>query len=206
MNRREKPKQAVFLLIGELISSERLPPVTLALIVINTLIYLELFHFKLPNLTKVCISANSIIKDHEWLKLILSPFFHADDWHLYYNMISFSIKGRTLEKKYGSKYFLILLAVFTIMNSFLYVGIEILAYHLFNDFSYLKNCAVGFSGVIFALKVLTTYHLPNGTVYLLDVIPLPSKYAFWVELIAISLVTPNASFAGINILRTAFLY
>jgi rhomboid domain-containing protein 1 len=197
MNSRVKPKQAIFLLIGELLRSERLPPVTLSVIALNILVYLELFHFRLPSLASICISANSIIKNRQWLKLILSSIFHVDDWHLYYNMISFSFKGRTLEKRYGSRYFLIILGLFTIMTSLFYVGIELVAYNLFNDYNYLNNCAVGFSGVIFALKVLTTYYLPGGTVYLLEVFPLPSKYAYWCELIAISLVTQNASFAGL---------
>jgi len=53
-----------------------------------------------------------------------------------------------------------------------------------------------FIGVLFALKVLTTHHLPSGTVYLFNTIPVPSKYAYWVELVSISLMTPNVSFAG----------
>ena len=38
--------------------------------------------------------------------------------------------------------------------------------------------------------------MPSGTIYEFGAIPVPSKYAYWAELIAISLVTPNASFAG----------
>ena len=51
--------------------------------------------------------------------------------------------------------------------------------------------------MIFALKVLTTHNLPNGTIYMLNIIPVPSKYAYWAELVIISLLSPNVSFAGI---------
>lgn len=195
--RREKPKQAVYLLIGELLRSDRLPPVTLAVIALNVIVYLELFELDFPSLGNVCLSANQILEYKDWKRLILSPFFHGDDWHLYYNMISFSIKGRSLERRYGSFYFFVLLAIFTVSCSLTYVGLEFLGFKLFDKYAHLDSCAVGFSGVIFALKVLTTHHLPSGTVYLGETIPIPSKYAYWGELVLISMLTPNASFAGI---------
>lgn len=145
--RREKPKQAVYLLIAELLRSDRLPPVTLAVIGLNVAIYLELFEIDFPLLGNVCLSAYQILKQKEWLRLLLSPVFHGDDWHLYYNMISFSIKGRSLEKRYGSVYFLALLAVFSISCSIMYVGIEYAAFIIFNSRSHLDSCAVGFSGI-----------------------------------------------------------
>ena len=143
--RREKPKSAVFLLLGELVASDRLPPVTLAVIALNAVVYLELLDFDYPSLFSVCLSAHEVINNKQWIRLVLSPFFHGDDWHLYYNMISLSLKGRSLEKKYGSKYFLVLLIVFTLMDSIVYVGIQYGLY-MFYDRHSLNSCAVGFSG------------------------------------------------------------
>jgi len=66
------------------------------------------------------------------------------------------------------------------------------------DRHYLKSCAVGFSGVIFALKVLQTHYADQGghQSFMGIPIPVPSKYAFWVELIIIHFVSRNASFVG----------
>ena len=144
--RREKPKQAVFLLLAELLRSDRLPPVTLAFIGLNAVIYLELFDFDYPSLFSICLSANEIIYRREWFRLVLAPFFHGDDWHLYYNMISLSIKGRSLEKKYGSKYFFVLLVVFTLMFSVVYVLLQYILSITYDRHS-LTSCAVGFSGI-----------------------------------------------------------
>ena len=155
--RREKPKQAVFLLIGELLRSDRLPPITLAVIALNTVIYLELFEFDYPSLFSVCISANEIVHGRKWLRLVLSPFFHGDDWHLYYNMVSFSIKGRSLEKRYGSAYFLVMLATFTLLCSLTYVGLGFAAFQLLHKQSYLDSCAVGFSGIALIIHFLSLY-------------------------------------------------
>ena len=163
---------------------------------LNVAIYLELFNIDYPSLHSVCLSANYIIANKEWLRLLLSQIFHADDFHLYYNMVSFSIKGRTLERRFGPVYFLCLLFIFTISCSLTLVGLETIAANFLGNSLLLDRCAVGFSGVIFALKVLTTHYLPSGTNYLFGTIPITSKYIYWVELIIISLVTPNASFAG----------
>jgi rhomboid domain-containing protein 1 len=198
MRRNEKPKQAVFLLLSELLRSERLPPITLLFIGLNVTFYLELLEDLAFSLNTVCLSVSSILEDKQWLRIIFSPFFHVDDWHLYYNMVSFCIKGRSLEKRYGSYYFSVLLLVFSISCSLAYILIEyVAAYFIFKNYSLLNSCAVGFSGVIFALKVLTTHHLQSGTIYTLKgSLSVPSKYAYWFELIAISILTPNASFAG----------
>ena len=58
----------------------------------------------------------------------------------------------------------------------------------------MRSCAVGFSAVIFALKVLCT-HDTHGVNSFLG-LPVPSKYIFWFELVYISLISPNASFVG----------
>jgi len=67
---------------------------------------------------------------------------------------------------------------------------------LTGDRSHLKSCAVGFSGVIFALKVLTTHYNTGQSRQSMFGIPLPGKYAYWAELVIIQLVSPNASFVG----------
>lgn len=151
MNRDRKPKQAVFLLLGELLRSDRLPPVTLCVIVLNSIIYLELFDINFPSIDSVCLSAAHIIYNKQWLRLIFSPFFHLDDWHLYYNMISFSIKGRSLEKRYGSAYFLFIIVAFSLGCGVMLVGVEYLAFILFQKEQFLYNCGAGFSGNFFSM-------------------------------------------------------
>jgi rhomboid domain-containing protein 1 len=160
-NNQQKSKTAVLLLINYLLTNKKVPPVTLAVIALNVIIYLELFdeYFNFPSLSNVCLSVSGILYSRQWIRLVLSALFHGDDWHLYYNMISFSIKGRSLEKRYGSAYFLILLATFTILCSLTYVGLEFLAFYFLERDEYLYSCAVGFSGSSFfsiKIKILLT--------------------------------------------------
>ena len=144
----------------------------------------------------VCLSAQAILKWKEYERLVLSAFEHGDDIHLYYNMLSFLSKGRSLEQHFGSPYFAYLLAVFTVLTSGAYVGLEVLATELTGDRQHYKTCAIGFSGVIFALKVLTTHYWETGQYRRYFGIRVSGKYAVWLELVAIQLMVPNASFVG----------
>ena len=53
-----------------------------------------------------------------------------------------------------------------------------------------------FSGVLFALKVVTTHMLPPGITYVMGCLPVHSRIACWVELVVIQILVPNASFIG----------
>lgn len=94
----------------------------------------------------MCISVDSIVNRKKYLRLILSQIEHADDWHLYYNMISFAWKGRTLEQRMGSFKYFISLILFTLSTAITYVVLNMLLAQATNDSSYMRHCAVGFSG------------------------------------------------------------
>ncbi|XP_022329667.2 rhomboid-related protein 4-like [Crassostrea virginica] len=190
----------LFLLMMQVmnIGIENIPPVTLISTIVQVVIFLELGNVYrwFPSPSHVCISAFNILDRQEWKRMILGSLYHADDFHLYYNMVSFLWKGRQLERRFGSVYFGFLLVIFTVLTSIVYVAINVIMSEVFDDRSYRMQCAVGFSGVIFALKVLVTHYSPSGMQYILGAIPVPSKYIFWAELVLIQIITPNASFVG----------
>ena len=190
----------LFLLMMQVmnIGIENIPPVTLISTIVQVVIFLELGNvYKwFPSPSHVCISAFNILDRQEWKRMILGSLYHADDFHLYYNMVSFLWKGRQLERRFGSVYFGFLLVIFTVLTSIVYVAINVIMSEVFDDRSYRMQCAVGFSGVIFALKVLVTHYSPSGMQYIFGAIPVPSKYIFWAELVLIQIITPNASFVG----------
>ncbi|KAK7483198.1 hypothetical protein BaRGS_00025602 [Batillaria attramentaria] len=175
---------------------ENIPPVTLALVAGQVAIFLNLLPQYFPSAHNVCMSSYLVWHRGDWRRLLLAVFYHADDMHLYFNMASLLWKGRSLERRFGSPYFFWLVSVFTALTSMGYVAINLLLEEKLHDHSYATQCAVGFSGVIFALKVVTTHYTPPGLHYALGFIPVPSRYIYWVELGLIQLVTPNASFTG----------
>lgn len=195
--RRRGPGIGLLFLISQLynIGFNRIPPVTLSFIGINIAVYLELLK-SLPPLGKACVSAHHVWFNGDWKRLVLAAFYHLDDFHLYYNMASFVWKGMSLEGRMGSSRFLYVLAVFTALTNTVLVALDIALANITEDYSYIYTCAAGFSGVIFALKVLTTYNLPSGVSMVMGMFPVPMRWACWVELIVIQLLVPRASFTG----------
>jgi len=179
--------------------------VTLASIVGQILIYFRAIpQFWSRDLAKSCLSANKILYSGDYAKLFVSQVEHANDggWHLYYNMISFLVKGKHLERTMGSAKYFIMLILFTGLTGLSYVGLNYTLSELLQDDSYMNRCAVGFSGVIFALKVLTTHDMSREENVQISAFGIPigssvnAKYSVWFELVLISLITPNASFVG----------
>ena len=170
-------------------------PVTVGVLGLNILAFLRPGS-NWPNLQEVCISVQGVWFSKEWKRVLFAPFFHANDFHLYYNMASFVWKAISLERHFGSGYFLYMIAVFSIATNLVYLGINMALAELLDKWSYVQSCAVGFSGVIFAVKVVTTHMQPGGMTLVMGLFPIPMRLACWAELILISVLFPNVSFVG----------
>ncbi|XP_068569358.1 rhomboid-related protein 4 [Cebidichthys violaceus] len=170
---------------------DNIPPVTLAVLGLNVYLYL----FPAAPLMQACVSVQQAYWLKDWRRLLLSPLHHADDWHLYFNMASFLWKGTKLEQRLGGPWFLYLLSVFSLLTGLVYLVLEALLTELTQDHSYSMACAVGFSGVLFALKVLSNHYHPGGVTYVMG-FPVSNRYVSWVELVLIHITSPGTSFVG----------
>uniref|UniRef100_UPI00398E7637 rhomboid-related protein 4 isoform X2 n=1 Tax=Pristiophorus japonicus TaxID=55135 RepID=UPI00398E7637 len=192
-SRRRGVNLGLFLLLSKLfqVGFDNIPPVTLVTMALNIVLFLS----PIKPLFDVCISVHETWNRKDWKRLFYSPFHHADDWHLYFNMVSMLYKGIRLEQRLGSRWFAYLLSVFSLMTGVVYLLLEMLLTELMSDHSYKMQCAVGFSGVLFALKVVNSYYNPGSITYLMG-IPVRNQYACWAELVVIHLVAPGTSFVG----------
>ncbi|KAI5625481.1 rhomboid-related protein 4, partial [Silurus asotus] len=170
---------------------DNIPPATLATLGLN--VYLFLFPVK--PLLQTCVSVQQAYWAADWHRLLLSPFHHVDDWHLYFNMVSFLWKGVNLERMLGTAWFAYLLSVFSLLTGLVYLLLEAVLTELMDDFSFSMQCAVGFSGVLFGLKVVNNYYNPGGSTYIMG-LPVAKRYACWVELVLIHIMNPGTSFVG----------
>ncbi|XP_032400807.1 rhomboid-related protein 4 [Xiphophorus hellerii] len=194
MNRRSRSSHLGLLMLGSQllqVGLDNIPPVTLAVLALNVYLYL----FPAAPLLRTCVSVQQAYWQGEWRRLLLSPFHHADDWHLYFNMVSLLWKGMNLERRLGTTWFIYVLSVFSVLTGAVYLLLEALLTELADDQSYSQACAVGFSGVLFALKVLNNHYHPGSVIYVMG-LPVASRYASWVELILIHLTAPGTSFVG----------
>ncbi|XP_026155041.1 rhomboid-related protein 4 isoform X2 [Mastacembelus armatus] len=194
MRNRQRSSQLGLLLLASQVFQvglDNIPPVTLAVLALNVYLYL----FPAAPLLQACVSVQQAYWYKEWHRLLLSPLHHADDFHLYFNMVSFIWKGIRLERQLGGAWFLYLLSVFSLLTGLVYLVLEAVLTELTQDMSYSMSCAVGFSGVLFALKVLSNYYHPGGVTYVMG-FPVSNRYASWVELVLIHITTPGTSFVG----------
>jgi rhomboid domain-containing protein 1 len=206
-NRRRDPYQdqqvirLVLALVHQILMMEHKPPVTLALGALNVLAYLKPKGLsdilpRIPSTRSGCLQPAKILFGGEWGRLLWSPFLHSDDLHLYYNMASFLWKGAILEPFMGSLGFAALILELLLSTGLIYVGIASVAVSQGLWFSKraFNSCAIGFSGVLFGLKVVLNAHSPGWSS--IAGFNLPTKYAAWAELVLISIITPNSSFLG----------
>ncbi|KAK1407833.1 hypothetical protein QVD17_39460 [Tagetes erecta] len=175
---------------------ERKPPVTAALLAANTLIYLrpDFLYYIIPPIDQVWFNAYLILKHKDLKRFFLSAFYHLGESHLFFNMMSLLWKGIQLENLMGSAEFASMIAVLLGLSQ----GITLLLARslVFFEYerAYYNEYAVGFSGVLFAMKVvLNSYSGPYTSFHGFMV---PTKYAAWAELILIQLLVPGVSFLG----------
>ena len=178
--------------------SDRFFPVTIGVMGLNVVAYFRPRGMRIhwPSIREACISVQGVWFQGQWKRLFTSPFVHAGDYHLYYNMASFMWKAVTLERHFGSAYFAYMVAVFSVATGLLYLALHYAMAELLDQWSAMQSCAVGFSAVIFALKVVTTHIQPAGMTLVMGFFPIPTRLACWAELVIISVLFPNVSFVG----------
>merc|ERR1719433_2397354 len=108
-----------------------------------------------------CLNPSRIIELGEYPRLVISAFLHADDWHLYYNMASLLYKGTRLERHMGTGRFLCFILIAVLGCGVIYVAIAVGMVYFLGESGTYYGCGVGFSGVLFAMKVLVQSALHN---------------------------------------------
>jgi len=200
----------VLLLLAQLYQQiDRLPikpPVTLGLILLNVVCHVQ--PSAIPPLdvpiAELCLQPASIIHHvaqpslaglgNGLTRLVGSALIHGSDHHLYYNMASFLWKGTHLEQKLGSGPFFTLLVTLLFLSHSLAVALALVLPPMPLLGSPMDMCAVGFSGVIFALKYFM--YVEEVGITSIHGILIAYRHAAWLELVLISLVNPQASFLG----------
>lgn len=200
MQRRNRDNLGVFLLIQHLIFTvglENIPPVTLGVTALQIAVFLGFLKVPWSSIHSCCISAYAIIEKREFYRIFSSVIEHSDSFHLYYNMASFVWKGIILESVMGGPFYAYLLVVFTILTGLVSISINYALALLLTNADIMFSCAVGFSGVIFALKVVVNSVYPEVHPIIAGYqMRVPGGMYVWLELVLISLMTPRASFVG----------
>jgi membrane associated rhomboid family serine protease len=176
------------------------PPVTLALM--GAMAFVHLFPRELPwhSVDAVAFMPHLILLGQTH-RLWLSTLVHVSHTHLYYNLVSFLYKGVVLEQGLGSETFALVTGLCVVSSQLTFLAVSLVCARALGMPHAEYAQTVGFSGVIFALKVLiNSSGIANqpGNAGLTQVLglDLPWDRVVWVELIAAYVFSPGSSFLG----------
>ncbi|CAO2167540.1 unnamed protein product [Urochloa humidicola] len=160
------------------------PPVTAALLAANVLLFLRpgALDGILPKTSEVAVSYQHSL-EFILSKNFLSPFYHSNELHLFGNMTSLLWMGVQLETYMGSAEFASMVAALIGLSQGITGLLSQILSLLGCDIAYYGHQTVGFSGVLFGMKVVLTAW-PNRVIWLSGTL-IPAKYAVWVELLPV---------------------
>ena len=121
---------------------------------------------------------------------------HGSDFHLYYNIMSFCWKGYYIERTVGFRRYLAMMIVFIAACGFGTVYTTYAWYLITGNQNYYSNGVIGFSSVIFALKIVLSAYDPLAEVNVGGLGRMAMNIGAWFELILMSLFNPHSSFIG----------
>lgn len=176
---------------------DRKPPLTAGLVAANSIVYLrpEFLDHIIPYIDEVWFNPHLVLKNKDLKRFLLSPFYHINESHLVYNMLSLLWKGIQLETSMGTAEFASMIAVLVPMSQGITILLSKLLLLFFDyDTPYYREYAVGFSGVLFAMKVIL--NAQSGPYTHVNGLMVPTRYAAWAELILIQMFVPGVSFLG----------
>jgi len=144
----------------------------------------------------VWISPHFVIHEKEYYRLFLGQMEHASDFHLYYNIMSFIWKGYYIERTVGFRRYAAMMIVFITCCGFGTCYINYFIYLVTGKSEYYVGGTLGFSSVIFALKIVLSAYDPLAEVNVGGLGRMAMNVGAWFELVLTSLFNPYASFFG----------
>lgn len=171
------------------------PPVTLGLMALMALLFFaphDFAAFGVPaTLEEAAFVPRLVYEYGEWHRIWTSCLVHVTSTHLMYNLGSLLLKGAALESVLGSERFVAVTAVVALTTQLIFLALS-----MFDRRAY-ETATVGFSGVLFAFKVLLSRVDEGGRglagFFRLDV---PWDQIIWIELLWSYLLTPGSSLLG----------
>jgi len=107
----------------------------------------------------ICFHTPSIFYEFDVYRIFTAAWFHSGLLHLTFNLMTFLPMGAVLERKFGSLMFAYLIFLLDISTHSLAFVIALASYYnpVMSYSSFMFECSIGFSGVIFAFIVISSH-------------------------------------------------
>lgn len=162
--------------------------VTAILVAVNIAVFC-LTYFLFPRLTyTLALVPSSVYYGHSYWQFVTYMFTHGSISHLLFNMLSLYIFGTAVERRVGSKEFLLYYMLTGTLCGFASYGV----YYLANT----NVVLMGASGAIYALLMLFSVLYPRAVIYVFGIIPVPAPVLIILYFV-IELFSGMMSFDGV---------
>jgi membrane associated rhomboid family serine protease len=157
------------------------PPTTLGVIGVCTLLYLVQIFADMPPLHSVTFSPSLVLYQGQVYRIVTSTVYHANFMHIGMNMMSTLAIGTMLEKRLGTLRLFCTILLSMAVSSVLYIAVALALDVGLERHGLMNQHSVGFSGVIFHWLVLECNlltHESNRSVF--GVVQVPAHLYPWV--------------------------
>lgn len=162
--------------------------VTAILVALNIAVFC-ITYFLFPRLTyTLALVPSSVYYGHSYWQFVTYMFTHGSISHLLFNMLSLYIFGTAVERRVGSKEFLLYYMLTGTLCGLASYGV----YYLANT----NVVLLGASGAIYALLMLFSVLYPRAVIYVFGIIPVPAPVLIILYFV-IELFSGMMSFDGV---------
>lgn len=174
------------------------PFVTSTIFIVCGTIYIICLLIGYDSFQQVCFLPAAITANYEVYRTYTSTVFHMSILHLVFNMLALAPISSGLERILGSVRYSHILIIIATCNGLLHMAIALVAAHnpIHLDTSFMKQCSIGFSGMIFAMIVMETSLSGSQSRSIFGLFNVPAKWYAWILLILFQLLMPNVSLLG----------
>lgn len=147
---------------------------------------------------QVCFLPYKITSKFQVYRIYTSSLFHVSILHLVFNMLALVPIGSGIERILGSIRYAHVLFLIATCNGVLHLLVALIAaYNPFHRYDYfIKECSIGFSGMIFAMIVMETSLSGAQNRSIFGLFNVPAKWYAWILLILFQILIPNVSLLG----------
>ncbi len=120
-----------------------------------------------PFTDALLLNVNKIMHGEVW-RLLTYAFLHDPNsiWHIVFNMLFLYWFGRSVEEHLGSREFLAFYLLSAVLGGLVFTGCQLAGWHR-------SGLALGASGAVMAVVVLSAMYNPRQTILLFFLIPIP---------------------------------
>ncbi|KAJ0982592.1 hypothetical protein J5N97_010847 [Dioscorea zingiberensis] len=173
------------------------PFITSGVVIVCLVIYLVCLLLGYDSFYEICFLPSEVISRFQVYRIYTAVFFHGSLLHVVFNMLALVPLGTELERIMGSIRLLYLMFLLATCNAIFHIFIAlVLAHNPIRSFFLLNECAIGFSGILFAFIVIETSLSGAQSRSVFGLFNVPSKLYPWILLILFQLLASNVSLLG----------